>query len=237
MRLGGFALPTSPRLLESIVTRFRIARAGLAMKPRILVPVASLAVLILGACVGAGEYNPVLNLGDAAPAWRDLPGTDGKKHASADFGDKDVLVVAFLCCSCPAVEDYEARILAFVEKHVAKKDGKVGFVAINVNTIPEDRLPQMIERAKEKRYAFPYLYDETQKTAKAFGASYTPEFFVLDKKRNVVYMGAMDDRDNAAQAKAAFLEDAVVATLQGEKPKVGETLGRGCRIRFNRAKK
>ncbi|MBX9681929.1 MAG: thioredoxin family protein [Gemmataceae bacterium] len=181
----------------------------------------------------AGEYNPVLSSGDAAPAWRNLPGVDGKMHSLAELDGKEVVVVAFLCCSCPAVADYEERLLAFASKHASK----VGIVAINVNTIEEDSLPNMTARAKEKKYSFPYLFDASQKIGKQFGAAYTPEFFVLDRHRKIAYMGAFDDRDDPAKATKRFVEDAVTSLLAGEKAKVGETLGRGCRVRYNRAKK
>lgn len=184
----------------------------------------------------AGRFNDVLNLGDPAPNWKDLPGVDGKKHSLADWKDKEVLVVVFACNSCPAVADYEERLLAFARKYTMGPASKVGLVAINVNTIAEDRLPQMKERAQERGYTFPYIYDETQKIGKAFGAVYTPEFFVLDKERRIAYMGAMDDRDNPALVKSHFLEDAVEAVLKGQKPATGETLGRGCKVRYVRPK-
>lgn len=176
----------------------------------------------------AGEFNKVLNLGDAAPAWSDLPGVDGKKHSLADLKDKPVVVVVFTCNSCPIAVDYENRIIAFTKKHAAQ----VAVVAINVNVIPEDRLDQMQVRAKERGFNFPYLFDESQKIAKAYGAIYTPEFFVLNKDRKVVYMGAMDD----VGEKESFLDPAVKAALKGDKPGTGETLARGCRIRFVRNK-
>lgn len=179
----------------------------------------------------AGQFNPQLTVGDPAPAWTDLPGVDGKKHSLADLKNKDVVVVVFTCNSCPVAVDYEDRLIAFSRKH-AGPDSKVGLVAINVNVIEEDRLPKMQERAKEKGFTFPYLFDETQKIAKLFGASYTPEFFVLNKDRKVVYMGAMDDTSVPANVKVNFLEQAVQAALKGEKPNPGETLARGCRIRF-----
>ncbi len=185
------------------------------------------------AAIGAGEFNKKLNLGDAAPDWKDLPGTDDKKHSLADLKGKDVVVVVFTCNSCPIANDYEDRINAFAGKYAAA-DSKVAVVAINVNTIPDDRLDKMKTRAQKKKYPFIYLYDESQKIAKDFGANYTPEFFVLDKSRKVVYMGAMDDRSNEADAKESFLEPAVTAALKGEKAVKGETLARGCAIRFNR---
>jgi peroxiredoxin len=189
--------------------------------------------LVVAAFVHAGIYNSVLNLGDAAPAWIDLPGIDGKKHSLADLKDKDVVVVVFTCNSCPIAVDYEDRILAFAKKHCGPND-RTALVAINVNVIPEDRLPKMKERAKEKEFTFPYLFDETQKIARAYGALYTPEFFVLNKQRKVVYMGAMDDKNTAKDVKVSYLEPALASALKGEPAKLGETLGRGCRIRYKR---
>jgi peroxiredoxin len=183
----------------------------------------------------AGKFNKTLSVGDAAPAWDGLQGTDGKKHALADLKDKDVVVVAFTCNSCPVAVGYEARLLDFAAKH-AGPESKVAVVAINVNTIKEDALPAMTERATKKKYPFPYLYDPSQQIAKQFGADYTPEFFVLDKERKVVYLGAMDDKSPPAEASTSYLEAAVKAALDGKKPDTGETLARGCRIRWERKK-
>lgn len=191
-------------------------------------------VLMLAGLGLAGGFNDVLKPGDPAPAWKGLPGVDGKNHSMADLADKDVIVVVFTCVSCPAAEDYEERIAQFAKKHVGPK---MALVAINVNATPEDRLPQMKERAKEKGYTYPYLYDETQKIAKLYGATYTPEFFVLNKERKVVYMGAFDDRDDPKNVTKNFLDDAIAAALAGKRPAVQESLARGCRIRWARVKK
>lgn len=188
---------------------------------------ALLAVALVGAVVSAGQFNKKLSIGDPAPAWTDLPGTDGKKHSLADLKDKEIVVLIFTCNSCPVAVAYEERILALAKKHAGNP---VGFVAINVNTIPEDRLDKM----KEKNFPFPYLYDETQKIARAYGAMYTPEFFVLDKNRKVAYQGAMDDKNKAADARLLYLDAAIEAIRKGEKPAPAETLGRGCMIRYKR---
>ena len=186
--------------------------------------VLSLLVLVLfGSGLPAGKYNDVLSPGDAAPAWSDLPGVDGKKHSLADLKDKDVVVVVFTCCSCPAAEDYEDRIIAFAKKYAAA-DAKVALVAISVNTGDEDGMPEMKARAAKKKFPFPYLHDESQKIGRAYGAEYTPEFFVLNKDRKVVYLGAMDDRDDPAKVKEKYVEEAVRAALKGEKPAVAETV-------------
>jgi peroxiredoxin len=194
------------------------------------------AVLAISTVAGsAGEFNSVLNLGSPAPAWTDLPGVDGKKHSLSDWRDKEVVVVVFTCNSCPAAEAYEERIKEFVRKY-ASPQSKVALVAINVNRIPEDRLDKMIERATERQFNFPYLYDESQRIGKAYGATYTPEFFVLDKERRVVYMGAMDDRSPPAKPSRNYLEEAVKAALAGQKPAIGETLARGCKVRYVRTR-
>ena len=193
------------------------------------------AAALLPMASAAGEYNSQLSPGDPAPEWKDLPGIDDQKHSLGDLKDREVLVVVFTCCSCPAAVDYEDRILAFAKRHV-RAGGKVGLVAINCNTIPEDRLPEMKARAKEKGFTFPFLFDETQRIARKFGAEYTPEFFVLDRERKVVYMGALDDRDNPKLATRDFLEEGVQAALAGKKPKTAETLGRGCKIRYENKK-
>jgi peroxiredoxin len=178
--------------------------------------------------LAAGQFNDVLSIGDAGPAWVDLPGVDEKKHSLADLKDKPLVLVVFTCNSCPVSNDYEDRINAFAKKHASE----VAVVAINVNTVAADRMPQMQERAKEKKYVFPYLHDESQKIGKAYGAAFTPEFFLLNKERKVVFMGGMDDNSDADIVKQHYLEDAVQATLKGEKPATAETVSIGCRVRY-----
>src|SRR5687768_17748240 len=114
-------------------------------------PVSALSlVVLLASTAPAGEFNKVLSPGDAAPAWKDLEGTDGKRHSLADLKAKDVVVVVFTCNSCPAAVGYEDRIIAFARKH-AGPDSKVAVVAINVNTVAEDRLPEMRKRAEKRK--------------------------------------------------------------------------------------
>jgi peroxiredoxin len=185
------------------------------------------------ASAGPGKFNKVLGIGDKAPAWENLDGADGKKHALADFKDKDVVVVVFTCNSCPVAAGYEDRIIAFVESY-AKPDSKVGLVAINVNTGKDDALPAMKTRAEKKKFTFPYLYDPTQEIARKYGAMFTPEFFVLDKDRKVVYTGSMDDKSPPGEPRAIYLEPAVKAALGGKPADTGETsAAAGCKIRFN----
>jgi peroxiredoxin len=189
-------------------------------------------VLALASDAGAGKFNKKLSVGDKAPAWENLEGTDGKRHSLADL-KADVVVVVFTCNTCPVATDYEDRIVAFANTH-AKSGGKVAMVAINPNTVKGDQLPDMKKRAEKKKFPFAYLHDPSQETARAYGANFTPEFFVLDRDRKVVYMGAMDDRSPPTEPTAKYLEAAVGAALGGKKAQTGETsAAAGCRIRFN----
>ena len=183
--------------------------------------------------VQAGEFNTQLNVGDAAPAWNNLPGTDGKQHSLSDLQKKKIVVVVFTCNSCAVAADYEDRIVAFANEHA--KD--VAVVAISVSKHPDDSLPKMKELAEKKKFPFAYLLDESQQIGKAYGAAYTPEFFVLGPDRKIIYMGAMDDSSIAASVKTNYLAPAIEAALAGSAPGTTETLARGCRIRYARERR
>src|SRR5437867_3673048 len=133
-----------------------------------------------------------LPIGSAAPDFS-LPAVDGKTYSLGSFKDKPILVVAFWCNHCPYVQAWEDRTIA-VQKDFASKG--VQFVAINANdqeSYPEDDFAHMVERSKRKGYNFPYLHDESQKSAEAYGAVCTPDFFVFDAGRKLRYRGKLDD--------------------------------------------
>ncbi len=201
--------------------------------PRLILPL--LFLFTFTPLAYAGKYNKVLSVGDAAPEWKDLEGTDGKKHALADLKASEFVVVVFTCNSCPIAVGYEERLLAFAKAHAGEKSG-VTIVAINVNTIKEDTLPEMKKRAEKKKFPFEYLYDPTQEIAKKFGATTTPEFFLLNKTRKVVYMGALDDKLDPAEAQTNHLVRALGVARGNDFEIEAETLPRGCRIRFHRKK-
>jgi peroxiredoxin len=189
-------------------------------------------VLLLALLLHAnlGKYNEVLNLGDKAPAWEALPGTDGKKHTMDEWKAKPYLVVVFTCNSCPCARDYEDRIKALQEKY----QNHVAVVAINANLIKDDSPEAMKKRAEERGYNFAYLHDASQKVAKAYGATYTPEFFLLNRDRKVIYMGALDDKDDPEKVSVKYLEVALAAAEAGKAADKGETLARGCMIRYKK---
>lgn len=186
--------------------------------------------------LGAGEFNEVLSIGDLAPAWKDLPGTDGQTHSLTDLADRKVLVVVFTCASCPTAVDYEERIDALAKKYGADSK-EVAVVPICVNQVPEDRLPALTERVQSHGYSFSILYDESQKVARDFGAIFTPEFYVFGTDRKLVYMGAVDDNTDAAQATRNYVQEAITAVLDGREPEVKETIARGCRVRYARERR
>jgi peroxiredoxin len=164
-------------------------------------------------------------------SWKDLPGVDGKKHSLADLQDKDVVVLAVTCNHCPVALEYYARMKDFV-RTVASGGSKVALVAVAFGDLEADKLPRMKQIASRQGFNFPYLYDESQTLGRCLGATRTPQFFVLDAQRRLVYRGAWDDHNNQAKVTKRYVEDVVKALLDGKKPVWGETEARGCAITY-----
>src|SRR5262245_31266880 len=180
----------------------------------------------------AGKFNKTLNIGDNAPDFNNLTGTDGNTHSLGDLKDKEVVVICFTCNSCPYAVDYEDRLIALAKKFEAE-GGKAAILAINPNQVPDDLLPAMQDKAMKKGFNFIYIHDASrQQIAKSYGATYTPEFVVLDKNRKVVYLGAMDDSPDGKKITKKYVEDAVAAALAGKMPAVTETPAVGCAVRY-----
>lgn len=190
-------------------------------------------VAISGIALG-GKYNKVLSPGDAAPDWKEVPAIDGKKYSLADFKDKDILVVVFTCNSCDYAQDVEDRLAALGKKF--EKAGNCALIAVcpSPPKVEEDLPEELVKRAKEKGFNFPYLLDPTQKIVRDFGAIRTPEFFVFGKDRKLVYQGNLDDSPEGKKVTKRYVEDAVAAALAGKKPEVEETAPVGCMVRYIR---
>lgn len=194
-----------------------------------------LTALVLTAAVAqGGEYNPTLSIGDQAPQWTELPGVDGKTHSLKDLKDAQAVVLVFTCNSCPYAVEYEDRLKQLADSY---RNKKVAVVAVNVNNVPEDKLDKMKERAKEQKFNFSYLYDSSQKMAVDYGATYTPELFVLDQQRKIAYMGALDDSPDPEKVKVRYVADALDALLSGKVVSTKETVAIGCRIRMDRRRR
>ncbi len=173
-----------------------------------------------------------LQPGDQAPAFN-LKGTDGRAHTLTDFVDKPVLVVIFSCNHCPYVQAYEDRMVAI--QHGYKARG-VQLIAVNSNddkNYPEDSFEEMVKRAKDKAFNFPYLRDASQDVARAYGATHTPQLFVFDRERRLCYTGKIDDNWQTPSAVTKqYLRDALDALLNGSEPAEAATHAIGCTIKW-----
>jgi peroxiredoxin len=200
---------------------------------KMFLSLAALALVASPAFAGAGKYNSAVAPGDPAPAFSGIPAVMGDKDTSVSLGDikEDVVVVVFLANHCPVVTAYEDRIIDFANDYKGKN---VKVVGLCVNDMDSDRLPAIKDRVKEKGYNYVYGYDATQQVGKAYGASVTPQFYVLDKTRTIRYTGKMDDNQNEAKVQKQYLRDAVDAVLKGESVEVAETQAQGCGIRYNK---
>lgn len=192
--------------------------------------IACFAVLFAGKPSG---FN--YGVGDTVTDFK-LKNVDGKFLSLADLKNAKGAIVIFDCNTCPFSRAYNDRIIA-----LHKKYSSLGFpiVAINSND-PElssgDSYKEMVAVAKEKKYEFPYLADDTQNVAKAFGATNTPHVFILKKEGGifkVAYIGAIDNNArDASSADKKYVEEAVDALLAGKDAPVSKTKAIGCGIRW-----
>ncbi len=193
----------------------------------------SLAIVALAALVSADHYNKVVKIGETAPAFSGIPayGANGEQ-TSLSLPDikEDVVVLVFLANHCPYVMAADDRIIEFARDY---KDKSVKLVAVSVSDKDEDRLPGIKNHMKDKKINYVYGYDESQAIGRAYGATNTPQFFVLDKDRKIRYIGAMDDNvmDKSKVTKHS-LRDAVDALLAGKTPAVEETRAVGCSVKY-----
>lgn len=173
-----------------------------------------------------------LQIGDPAPSFS-LPGVDGRTHALDGLTDRPVLVVVFSCNHCPYVQAYEDRLVA-IQRDYAGRGAQV--IAINSNDdvhYPEDSFEQMVARAKAKGFNFLYLRDASQATARAYGATHTPQLFVFDRARKLRYTGKIDDNwQNPQAVTRRYLRDALDALLSGRDPAESQTHAIGCTIKW-----
>jgi peroxiredoxin len=175
-----------------------------------------------------------LTLGETARSFS-LPGVDGETHSLGDYADATALVVVWSCNHCPYVMAWEDRLNEIARDY---RDGGVRVVAINSNDVrrqPEDSFDLMRDRARSKEFVFDYLHDEAQSTAEAYGPERTPEVFLFDADRRLVYHGAIDDSRDETKVDRRFLREALDAVLAGRAPAVAETPPVGCTIKWRTA--
>ena len=173
-----------------------------------------------------------LEIGARAPTFA-LPGTDGKTWRLDDFRASPVLVVFFTCNHCPYVLGSDETTRKTVEKYAPRG---VAFVGINSNseqTHQEDDFPHMVERMKQHRFPWTYLRDQSQATARAYGALRTPHFFVFDGERRLVYCGrGVDNPKDTSRMTVNDLENALEDVLAARPLRVALTNPIGCNVKW-----
>ncbi len=167
-----------------------------------------------------------------------LKNIDGTMISLSSYTKNDGVVIVFTCNHCPYSKLYEDRIVAL---DASMKKKKYSLLAINPNdpiAYPDDSFENMIVRAKEKKFTFPYVIDETQEIAKKFGATRTPHFFILKKVNNsfeIAYIGALDDNAQEPDSVTVnYVEKAVDAIQKGDKVEPTSTKAIGCSIKWKK---
>ena len=174
----------------------------------------------------------VIKMGDAALAF-ELPGVDGQTYSLAEISaDKKATVVVFTCNHCPYVLAWMDRLLATAKDYTGQGVAFVGINANDPNKYPVDSFEGMQKFAQEYALPYPYLHDQTQEVATAYGAERTPEVFLFDAGLALRYHGAPDDNYDETQASVPYLRDALDAVLAGQAPPVTETPPVGCTIKW-----
>ena len=173
-----------------------------------------------------------LSIGDEAVSF-ELPGVDGKTHSLSDYEGKAAIAVIFTCNHCPYARAWEDRIVSIQSDYGSAGLQVLAINANDANKYPDDGFPQMQQRAEDKGFNFPYLHDESQEVAAAYGAERTPEVFLLGGNRELAYHGAVDDNyDDPNAVQVAYLRDAVEAVLAGEETPTSQTRPVGCSIKW-----
>jgi peroxiredoxin len=175
----------------------------------------------------------MLPLGTLAPDFR-LPDPSGRLVARDDFAGAPALLVVFLCNHCPYVKHVQAGFAAFAKEYAERG---LAIVAVNSNDYqeyPEDAPARMAEEAARAGYGFPYLVDESQEVAKAYRAACTPDFFLFDRERRLVYRGQFDDSrpGNRIPVSGRDLRAAADAVLAGRAPAADQKPSIGCNIKW-----
>jgi peroxiredoxin len=176
----------------------------------------------------------MIPLGTLAPDFA-LPDTTaaGKVVRRDDFKNAPALMVAFICNHCPFVKHLRTSLAALGKEYQAKGVAVVGISSNDAENYPDDSPPKMTAEARVAGYTFPYLYDESQDVAKAYNAACTPDFFLFDKARRLVYRGQFDDsRPGKGTPDGRDLRSALDAVLAGKPALAKQLPSIGCNIKW-----
>lgn len=177
--------------------------------------------------------STMLELGTAAPDFS-LPDTEGKTVSLKDFSGHSALLVMFICNHCPYVKHLRGGLAALGRDYQNSALKIVAISSNDINHTSEDSPAKMAEEKKSAGYLFPYLYDESQKVAKAYRAACTPDFFLFDSNQRLVYRGQFDDSrpGNKIAVTGKDLRRAIDETLSGKTPSVEQVPSIGCNIKW-----
>jgi peroxiredoxin len=206
------------------------------MKKNILL--SGLALLLTVALMSTRSGLDGYKVGDVVQDFK-LKNIDGKMVSLADKKDAKGFIIAFTCNTCPVAKSYESRIVALNEQFATKGYPVIAIQSNDAQRSPGDSYEAMQQRSKAKNYSFPYLYDESQTVAHAFGASNTPHMFVVKRDGNqyrVAYIGAIDNNQrDAAAADKKYVEEAVNELLAGKPVTTTSARAVGCGIKWKEA--
>lgn len=177
--------------------------------------------------------STMLPLGTAAPDFS-LMNVNGQTVSLSDFDDAPALLVIFMCNHCPFVIHVADQLALLGNEYMQKGVAVVGISSNDVAGYPADSPEQMVAEAEQRGYAFPYLYDETQEVAKAYRAACTPDFYVFDADKKLVYRGQMDSSrpDSGIPVTGEDLRGVLDAVLAGNSPAEEQTPSLGCNIKW-----
>jgi len=175
--------------------------------------------------------NP--ELGAPAPAFA-LPDPSGHIHSLGDFSAAQGLLVAFICNHCPYVIHVLDGLVNFAAEYRSRGLATVAISANDVVAYPQDGPAHMAALAQARNFSFPYLYDESQETAKAYGAACTPDFLVFDSRRRLAYHGRFDGSRprSAVRLSGSDLRRAADAILAGAPAPPGQIASQGCSLKW-----
>jgi peroxiredoxin len=177
--------------------------------------------------------STMLPLGMSAPDFS-LPDIKGDMVSLADFKELPALLVIFMCNHCPFVKHILNTLVELVREYQAKGVAVVGINSNDVANFPEDSPGKMAKVAKKAGFTFPYLFDESQKVAKAYCAACTPDFFLFDQERRLVYRGQMDDSRPGSEVPVIGVDliGAMDAVLAGRDISSNQKPSIGCNIKW-----
>jgi peroxiredoxin len=181
----------------------------------------------------ARTHSTMLPLGTPAPPFS-LPDTDGRTVSLDSLSDAPALLVAFICNHCPFVKHIRHGLAELGRDCAARGLAMVAINSNDVENFPDDSPAKMAEEKRAVGYGFPYLFDATQAVAKAYRAACTPDFFLFDRARTLVYRGQFDDSrpDNGRPVTGADLRTAIDAVLAGRPVPADPRPSIGCNIKW-----